>query len=126
MSEPSFPDINRAAVIVKLKKPFIDWLVYTSKEYDGPGRELKPEDVQTEGFDSKHVYLIPAYDETEKYEKFVRKHCTEIFEHELAGWYTDLQMWPKDRSWKVFQEWFDYEIQTIVLDMTDKPIEYEE
>jgi len=35
-------------------------------------------------------------------------------------------MWPKDTSWKVFQEWFDYEIQTIVLDMADKPIEYED
>ncbi|MFH1407412.1 MAG: hypothetical protein ABIH01_05400 [Candidatus Omnitrophota bacterium] len=126
MTEVYFPDINRAAVIVKLKKPFIDWLVYTSKEHDGPGHELKPEEVETEGFDSKHVYLIPAYDETEKYEKFVRKHCTEIFEHELAGWYTDPEMWPKDRSWKVFQEWLDYEIQTIVLDMADKPIEYEE
>jgi len=126
MTEAYFPDINRAAVVVKLKKPFVDWLVYTSKEHDGPGHELKPEEVQTEGFDSKHVYLIPAYDETEKYEKFVRKHCTEIFEHELAGWYTDPEMWPKDRSWKVFQEWFDYEIQTIVLDMADKPIEYEE
>lgn len=126
MSKSYFPDINRAAVVVKLKKPFIDWLVYTSKEHDGPGHELKPEEVQTEGFDSKHVYLIPAYDETEKYEKFVRKHCTEIFEHELAGWYTDPQMWPKDRSWKVFQEWFDYEIQTIVLDMAHEPIEYEE
>ncbi len=78
MTEAYFPDINRAAVIVKLKKPFIDWLVYTSKEHDGPDHELKPEEVQTEGFDSKHVYLIPAYDVTEKYERFVKKHCTEI------------------------------------------------
>lgn len=30
-----FPDIDRAALIGKLKKPFIDWLVYTSKEHDG-------------------------------------------------------------------------------------------
>lgn len=36
ISEEYFPDINRTALIVKLKKPFIDWLVYTSKEYDGP------------------------------------------------------------------------------------------
>ena len=88
---------------------------------------MKPEEVEIEGFDSKHVYLIPAYDETDKYEKFVRKHCTEIFEHELNGWYTDPAMWPQDRSWKVFQEWFDYEIQTMVLDMVpDKPLEHEE
>src|SRR3989338_1064037 len=117
MDEAHYPDINRAALIVKLKKPFIDWLVFTSKEYDGPEHEMMPEAVETEGFDSKHVYLIPAYDETEKYEKFVKKHFTEIFEHELSGWYPDPEMWPKDRSWRVFQEWFDYEIKTMVFDM---------
>lgn len=102
------------------------WLVYTSKEHDGPDHQLKPEDVPTEGFDSKHVYFIPAYDETEKYEKFVKKYCTEISEHELSGWYIDPAMWPQDRSWKVFKEWFDYEIQTMVLDtIPDEPLEHE-
>jgi len=127
MTDLNFPDINRAALIVKLKKPFIDWLVYTSKEYDGPEHEMKPEEVETEGFDSKHVYLIPAYEENEKYEKFLKKYYVEIFEHELGGWYTDPEMWPKDRSWKVFQDWFDYEIQTMVYDMIpDKPLEHED
>ena len=73
------------------------------------------------------MYLIPAYEENEKYEKFLKKHCIDIFEHELGGWYTDPEMWPKDRSWKVFQEWFDYEIQTMVYDMIpDKPLEHED
>ncbi len=127
MDKNYYPDINRAAVIIKLKKPFIDWLIYTSKEHDGQGHELKPEEVETEGFDLKHVYLIPAYDETDKYEKFIRKHYAKIFEHELFSWYTDPKMWPKDRSWKVFKEWFDYEIHTMVLDMVpSKPIEYED
>jgi len=36
-------------------------------------------------------------------------------------------MWPKDRSWDVFKEWFDYEIQSIVFDMVEKePLGYEE
>lgn len=127
MTEECYPDINRAALIVKLKKPFIDWLVFTSKEFDGPEHEMRPGEVPTEGFDSKHVYLIPAYDDTDKYEKFVKKHYIEIFEHELSGWYTDPQMWPQDRTWKVFKEWFDYEIQTMIYDMvTNEPIEYEE
>jgi len=112
---------------VKLKKPFIDWLVYTSKEHDGPEHKLKPEKIETEDFDSKHVYLIPAYDEIEKYEKYIKKHCVEIFEQELFAWYTDPKMWPNDRSWKVFKEWFDYEIHTMVFDTDpDNPIEHEE
>ena len=78
MDEFYYPDINRSALIVKLKKPFIDWLIYASKEYDPPEDELKPEDIQIEGFDSKHVYLIPVYEEVEKYHKFLKKHFTEI------------------------------------------------
>ena len=127
MEEAYYPDINRAAMVVRLKKPFIDWLVYSSKKYNGLGRELRPEEIKTDGFDSKHVYLVPAYDKIEKYEKYIKKHCTEIFEEELFGWYTDPEMWPKDRSWKVFKEWFDYEIHTMVFDTDpDNPIEHEE
>ena len=120
-----YPDINRAALIIRLKKPFIDWLIFTSKEHDGDD-QMTANDVETEGFDSKHVYLIPAYDENEQYDRYLRKHAKEIFEQELVGWYTDLAMWPQDRSWKVFKEWFDYEIQTMVFDtVLNQPLEYE-
>ena len=121
-----YPDINRAAVLIKYKKPFIDWLIYTSKEHDDPEGELKLEDVKTEGFDSKNVYLIPAFDDNDKYEKFLRKHSSEIFTQIVGDWYTDPEMWPKNRSWKVFKEWFDYEIHTMVFDMiSHKRLEYE-
>ena len=119
-----FPDINRAAIIVKLKKPFIDWLIYTSNEHDGD-KCMHEGDVETEGFDSKHVYLMPAYDENKDYDHFLRKHYHEIFEHELSGWYIDSSMWPQDRSWKVFQQWIDCEIQTMVFDMCEESLEYE-
>ena len=118
MDEPYYPDINRAALVIKLKKPFIDWLIYTSEEHDGPDNQLTSKRVETEGFDSKHVYLIPAYDNNGQYDRYVKKHSAEIFEHELNSWYTEHAFWPKDRSWKVFQAWFDYEIHTMVFDMT--------
>lgn len=117
MDEFYYPDINRSALIVKVKKPFLDWLIYTSKEYDPPEDELDPNLLKTEGFDSKFVYLIPIYDDIDSYEKFLKENYKEIFEHELSGWYTDPKMWPKNRSWKVFQEWFEYEIQSMVFDM---------
>jgi hypothetical protein len=127
MTEESFPPgVNRVALIVKIKKPFVDWLIYTSKEYDRNGHQLREEDIQMEGFDSKSVYLIPAYDENEQFERFVKRHHKEIFEHQLSNWYTLPDMWPKIRSWKVFQEWLDYEIQTLVYDMFPKePLDYE-
>ncbi len=83
--------------------------------------------METEGFDSKNVYLIPAFEDNEKYEKYLRKHCGEIFEQIVSSWYTDPEMWPKDRSWKVFKEWFDYEIHSMVFDtIPDEPLEHED
>ena len=124
MMEANFPDINRAAIIVKLKKPFLDWLIYTGKEHDG-NEAMREWEIPTEGFDSKHIYLMPAFDENEDYAKFLKKHCQEIFEHERSGWYTAPSLWPQDRSWKVFQQWIDCEIQTMVFDMCEEELEYE-
>ncbi len=76
-----FPDINRAALIVKPKKPFVDWLICTGKKYDDPAHVMKREDIKTGGFDSGNVYLIPSYDKAESYEKYVRRNFREIFEH---------------------------------------------
>jgi len=122
-----FPGINRAALIVKPKKPFFDWLLNTSNEYDKPEDRLKPEMLDTEVPDSKHVYLIPIYDEDKQYNGFLKKHCIEIFNSELNGWYMDPDMWPKDRSWKEFNKWFEYDIQTMVCDMTpEMDIEYDD
>jgi hypothetical protein len=122
-----YPDINRSALIIQVKKPFLDWLVYTSKEYDSSEDELDPALLSTEGFDSKYVYLIPVCDDIDRYEKYLKKNYQKIFEHELSGWYTDPQMWPKNRSWAVFVKWFDYEIQSMVFDMVEGfPLEYED
>jgi hypothetical protein len=122
-----FPGINRAALIVKPKKPFAEWLFNTSKEYEKTEDEVEPQVLDNAGPDSKQVYLIPLYDENEKYEKFLKKNCIEIFNNELSGWYTDSNMWPKDRSWKVFQEWFEYEVQAMVFDViSETEIEYYE
>ena len=126
MELESYPDINRAALVVKFKKPFIDWLIYTSKEHDGDD-QMRPEEIETDGFDSKRVYLIPAFEENKKYDRYLRKHAKEIFEDELMGWYTEPAWWPHDRSFKVFKEWYDYEIHTMVLDtVLDEPLEIEE
>jgi hypothetical protein len=124
MEEVYFPDINRTAIIVKLKKPFIDWVLYTSKEHDGKDCVLEGE-IPTEGFDSKRIYLMPVFDENDDFEKYLKKHYRDIFEHELCGWYLDTAWWPQDRSWKVFQEWFDCEMHSMVYDMSDEDLEHE-
>ncbi len=108
-------DVNRTALIVSLKKPFIDWVKYVDPETEFPG----------EKHDIKTVYLLPEDSDNGRWERYLKKNFSTIFEQELEAWFTDESVWPQDRSWKVFNEWFDYEMHSIVFDMVSKPIEKE-
>ena len=70
--------------------------------------------------------MIPAFDENKEYDEFLKDNYQNIFEKELNGWYTDSTLWPNDRSWKIFQEWFDYEIHTMVYGIGKDDIKFEE
>jgi hypothetical protein len=37
-------------------------------------------------------------------------------QEQLDGWYTDESVWPKDRTLKVFQQWFECRLHSVVLD----------
>jgi hypothetical protein len=125
MEETLYPNINRAALVLKLKKPFCDWVGYISKDDEEP--QLKSDQIETEGFDSKTVYLLPAFDYNEEFDRFLKENSEEIFKQQLAGWSTDPAVWPKDLSWKTFNKWFDYEIHTMVHDtIPDDSMEYED
>ena len=36
------------------------------------------------------------------------------------------ELWPVEKNWKMFQEWFRIEINSEVIDLVDKDIEKEE
>ena len=40
-----------------------------------------------------------------------------IFETELDGWCTDETLWPKNRSFKTFRNWFSFEFHSLVEDL---------
>ncbi|MGM0442490.1 MAG: hypothetical protein ACQEQC_08745, partial [Elusimicrobiota bacterium] len=113
-----YPIVNRSVLTVTPGEPFIDWVVDCSKKYDKPGNRLKQSSIETEGFDSKYIYLIPDFDNNDRYNKFMQKHCPDIFEDILGGWYTIPKFWPEKRNWRVFKKWFRYEINTMVQDLS--------
>ena len=49
-----------------------------------------------------------------------------IFEHELESCMTDPDEWPKNRSYKMFKEWFEIRVSDTVLDFGSDPIIVEE
>ena len=107
--------INRAAVILKYKAPFIQWVNDADPYKDNPGITLESENKDCT------VYLI-LEDDTEKLEEWISLNFEQLFESEIEDWYTDESLWPKNRNRKLFDEWFDVECHSVLIDTVDGKI----
>ena len=111
--------INRSALILKSKEPFVRWINEADPYEDDPGISI--ENVNKD----RMVYLITDED-GENVEEWVSLNFKTLFENELEGWYADETLWPKKRDLKTFQEWFDVECHTVIIDTVDDPIQDDE
>jgi hypothetical protein len=55
-------------------------------------------------------------------QKYIRAFKLEIFTIELGSWYRDPNIWPRKRTLAMFDEWFDLEFHSMVMDLYEKPI----
>jgi len=79
----NMPTLNRSAIVVTPKQPFLDWLHTT----DAMSAEL----TLLELIRDPTIYLIPECDTDEDVVEVLRDLCEEIFKEQLAGWYRDDQ-----------------------------------
>jgi hypothetical protein len=107
--------LNRTAIILVPKRPYADWA--NSLDDDGPRFEV------SEANDELTVFLGPDLDTVDEIDAFVTKHFDFFFEHWLFGWSTDSAQWPQRRTRRMFREWFDVRIHTMVEDVVDAPLE---
>lgn len=98
-----YESINRNAIVIKPKKPFFDWLNY-----------LYPESPVNEK-EEANIYLIKEKDSNEAIEKWLSRSFDQLFQNELNDW-------PQKRTYKLFKEWFDFEIHSMVLDLEETEI----
>lgn len=107
------PTLNRSAVIVTPKQPFLNWL----HSADPSSLTFTLEDVS-----EPTIYLVPDCDDDQDLVAHVRNYCDTIFEDQLAGWYTEQASWPVDRDFETFCLWFEYRAYTLLLDLCDNPL----
>jgi hypothetical protein len=110
--------LNRSAVIVAPKQPFLDWL----RSVDPSNLGLTMADVRGD----PSVYLFPECNFDHELMEYLKASCTEIFEQELEGWDRVEENWPEDRSFTAFHRWFEYSIHWMIFDMADEPLVVEE
>lgn len=104
--------LNRAALIVRPKEPYIAW----ARDLDDSGLVPSVEGEQT-------VYLIPGFEDDDAAEKILAQVYAEVFEDQLFGWHTDEDAWPKRRTLAMFKDWFQIEMHSVVEDLCGYEIE---
>jgi hypothetical protein len=119
----SYPQrtINRSVVIVRPKRPFLDWLSSVEKALGGRVSQI---DLTEEGA----AFLIPDEDiiDAKEARRYIEKKWREIFEQFLFDWFIDDTLWPKKRTLKMFREWFDLIYAPMAWDLVKKPLEINE
>lgn len=100
--------INRSAITITHKKPFIEW--NNTLFADLPIHENMLGESKT--------YLIDELFANAG--EIIKKYYKEIFETELEGICIDENTWPEKRNLKLFNEWFSYEISDWVMDLSNK------
>jgi hypothetical protein len=105
-----FDSINRNAIVIKPRRPLFDWI---NKIYpDSPVASVE------EG----SVYLIKEKSSNEQIANWIKKNFDQIFQNELNGWHTDDEHWPRNRTFEMFQKWFDFDIHSMIWDLEEIPV----
>jgi hypothetical protein len=110
--------LNRQVAIIKPKEPYVNWINSL------PGK-MEQETVGTLQADCTAI-LLPHFDTDNESLNFVKKIYRTIFDYELYGWHTDENAWPLKRTFKLFQDWFNIEFHSEVIDFGKGPIVIEE
>jgi len=111
--------INRATLILKYNAPAVKWFNEADPYDDDPG--ITEESING---DDQTVYLIreEGADTPDTIKQWLKLNYQTLFENELENWYTDEKLWPKKRTFALFQQWFGYECHSVIEDTVDGPI----
>lgn len=106
-----YDSINRNAIVVKPKAPFFNW-----------HNDVFPKDKPIHELDDNTIYLIREMDSNQGIRTWLKKNFGDIFVNELNDWSTNKESWPKNRTYKMFADWFDVEVHSMVLDLEESPV----
>lgn len=114
---------NRVVAIILPKAPFVDWI--KAADPVPSNATITFEDAREE----PSAFLIPtddADDPDQPGKRWIQRNWKAVFEQLLGDWYVDPDLWPRNRTLKMFRDWREVRIHTVVLDYADTPIEYDD
>ena len=106
-----YDSINRNAIIVKPKEPFFNWQNHTF-----------PDEEPIHEVEENNIYLIREMESNQAIRNWLKRNFDDIFINELNDWCADKDSWPKNRSYKMFTDWFDIETHSMIMDLEESPV----
>lgn len=103
--------VLRTAIILKPLAPYINWVK------ESLGVDFDPADEEMKDFNS---YLVA--EDLYACEDWIEENYENMFALELADWAEDESEWPQNRTYEMFQEWFDIEYSSMIYDFEKRPI----
>lgn len=100
--------VNRGLLIVKAREPFREWIAAM------PGKKkVTIRDINN----CCTAYLIPEYGNEEQRDAILDRIFADIFAEQLFNWCIDDVKWPRNRTFALFNRWFELEFYSKVEDM---------
>ena len=104
---------NRSVVNIYPTKIYLDWLNYIRGSDVILGlNEIEP-----------ISYLIKDFDIKSEFENWLENNFHLMFEIRLNYSCIDKSLWPEDRSFSIFNQWFEVRFSNLMLDLEDRSIE---
>lgn len=109
--------INRSAIVVRYKEPYIRW----AAELNAADAKFA-QDLRT----FTTVYLVPWDQHGREDASSVAEHFGGIFDHGLSAWCDDESRWPPVRDRETFHKWFEVVAESVVVDLGGDSLHSEE
>lgn len=104
-----FYTINRNALIIRPSRAMIEWANTVFPE--------DPIDYADMGqHDEQDVFLLPDFGSAEEALEWLKENCEDLIAHVLEDWCMDKEAWPAPLNWALFERFFDYSVETSVID----------
>ncbi len=100
--------VDRVAAVVRPTEKMMNWLKKQSGYQENAA--VSPQKDCT-------VLLIPQFEGPGQATAYIKEMAQAIFEGELASWDINPDIWPKDRSYPAFTQWFSVEYHSLVYDL---------
>jgi hypothetical protein len=99
--------VNRSLVIFKAREPFREWVSSL------PGKnKITIRDINS----GCKAYLIPEFEGHQQRDAILQKIFADIFVEQLFQWCIDDVKWPRNRTFALFNRWFEPEFYPVVED----------